>query len=101
MTSHDDDSTTDDFDLTVHDDDRPPDALETEYLGHYPSLDEFLLAAVDTLVLDEGQGLLGCLDLARVRACLESDGRYRLRERGGRVFRDTLRPAPPPPVGRG
>lgn len=88
MTSNDDD----DFDLTVHDDDRPGDALDTECLGLYPTLDEFLFAAVDTLVLPEGQWLLACLDLVRVQACLESDGRYRLRVDDGRVLRDRLRP---------
>jgi hypothetical protein len=36
--------------------------------------------------------LLGCLDLERVRGCLESGGRYRLRVADGRVFRDRLRP---------
>lgn len=102
MNSHDDDdSTADHFNLTVHDDDRPPDALRTEYLGHYATLDEFLRAAVDTLVLPEGQWLLGCLDLGRVRACIEAGGHHRLRVDAGRVFLDTLRPAPPPPDGRG
>jgi hypothetical protein len=88
MTSNDDDD--DDDDLTVHDDDRPTDALETECLGHYATLDTYLRAAVDTLVLPEGQWLLDCLDLVRVRDCLESGGLYRLRVRAGRVFRDRL-----------
>lgn len=82
----------DDFDLTVHDDDRPADAFDTECLGRYPTLDAYLRAAVDTLVLPEGQWLLGCLDLGRVRRCLESGGVYRLRLAGGRVLRDRLRP---------
>jgi hypothetical protein len=73
------------------DDDRPDDALETEYLGSYTSLDEFLRIAVDTLVRPEGEWLLDCLDLVRVRSALESGGHYRLRERDGLVFRDTLR----------
>jgi len=88
MTSTNDDD--DDFDLTVHDDDRPADALDTECLGHYATLDAYLRAAVDTLVLPEGQWLLDCLDLQRVRDCLESCGRYRLRVHGGRVFRDHM-----------
>jgi hypothetical protein len=86
MTSHDDD----DFDLTIHDDDRPADALDTEFLGRYATLDAYLRAAVDTLLLPEGQWLLDCLDLLRVRECLESGGRYRLRLADGRVFRDRL-----------
>lgn len=86
MTTNDDE----DFDLTIHDDDRPADALDTECLGVYATLDEYLRAAVDPLLLPEGLWLLDCLDFRRVRDCLESGGRYRLRLRGGRVFRDTL-----------
>jgi hypothetical protein len=82
----------DDFDLTVHDEDRPTDALDTECLGHYPTLDEYLRVAVDTLVLPEGEWLLDCLDLARVRGAFEAGGVYRLRVAGGRVLRDRLRP---------
>lgn len=48
-------------------------------------------------MLPEGQWLLDCLDLDRVRACFESGGRYRLRVDAGRVFLDTLRPAPRTP----
>ena len=84
----------DDFDLTVHDDDRPADAFDTECLGHYATLDAYLRAAVDTLVLPEGQWLLGCLDLGRVRDCLESCGRYRLRVHAGRLFRDHMQSGP-------
>jgi len=83
---------TDDDDLTVHDGDRPDDALDTECLGYYGGLDEYLLAAVETLLLPEGQWLLGCLDLDRIRDVLESGGLYRLRVAGGRVLRDHLRP---------
>lgn len=82
-------------DLTVHDDDRPDDALDTECIGHYPDLDAYLRTAVETLVLPEGQWLLNCLDLNRVRSNLESWGRYRLRVAGGRVLRDLLRSSPP------
>lgn len=80
-----------DDDLTVHDADRPEDALDTECLGHYTSLEEYLRTAVDPLLLPEGQWVLECLDLSRVRAVLESDDLYRLRVAGGRVFRDQLR----------
>ncbi len=89
MTSNDDD-----FDLTIHDDDRPADTLETECLGHYATLDAYLRATVDTLVLPEGEWLLDCLDLVQVRDCLESGGLYRLRLHSGRVFRDRLQCGP-------
>ncbi len=85
MTSNDDD-----FDFTVHDDDCPDDALDTEILGHYATVDDYLRAAVDTLVLPGGEWLLDCLDLGRLRDCLESYGLYRLRLHAGRVFRDRL-----------
>lgn len=81
-----------DDDLTVHDDDRPDDALDTECLGHYDDLNEYVRTAVDPLVLPEGRWLLDCLDLDRVRDVLESGGLYRLRVAGGRVLRDHLRP---------
>ncbi len=87
-------TSSDDFDLTIHDDDCPADALETECLGHYEALDGYLRATVDTLVLNDGAWLLDCLDWARVRECLESGGLYRLRAGGGRVFRDRLGPYP-------
>lgn len=89
-------TSSDDFDLTVHDDDRPADALDTECLGVYPSLAAFLRVAVDTLVLPEGAWLLDCLDLDRVQAVFEAGGIYRLRVAAGRVFRDTLRPLETP-----
>lgn len=85
----------DDFDLTVHDDDRPVDALDTECLGYYPTLDEYLRAAVDPLLLPEGLWLLGCLDLDRLRGAFEAGGIYRLRAANGRVLRDRMRPAAP------
>lgn len=81
----------DDFDLTVHADDCPADALETECLGHYDTLDDYLRTTVDPLFLPEGTWLLDCLVLDRVRGHLESSGVYRLRIGAGRVFRDRLR----------
>lgn len=78
-------------DLTVDDDDRPADALDTECLGHYADLDEYLKTAVAVLVLPEGEWLLDCLDLDRVREVLERDGLYRLRVARERVLRDQLR----------
>jgi hypothetical protein len=97
MTDHDDDDHDDDLedlDLTVHDEDCPADAATTEIVGIHPTVDDYLLAAVEPLIHAEGLWLLDCLDLERVQRALESGGRYRLREHGGRVFRDTLRRAP-------
>ena len=74
----------------MHDDERPDDALDTECLGHYSGLHEYLRTAVDALFLPEGRWLLDCLDLDRVRDVLEHGGLYRLRVAGGRVFRDHL-----------
>lgn len=83
-----------DFDLTVHDDDRPLDAADTEVVGLHATVEEYLLAVVEPPIYEEGQWLVSCLDLERLRRALESGGRYRLRAHGGRVFRDTLRRAP-------
>jgi hypothetical protein len=66
-------------------------AHDTECLGYYTTLDEYLLAAVDIMVMYEGQWLLDRLDLTRVRDSLESGGIYRPRVADGRVFRDRLR----------
>jgi hypothetical protein len=92
MTDHED--TDEDFDLTVHDDDRPADAEDTEIVGLYATVEEYLLAVVEPLIYEDGQWLVSCLDFERLRRALESGGRYRLRVHGGRVFRDTLRRPP-------
>lgn len=90
MTEHDDRDGDGDFDLVVHDADRPDDAVDTECLGYYDSVTDYLRVAVDTLVIPEGEWLLECLDYARVQEALEAGGLFRLRVAGGRVFRDRL-----------
>lgn len=92
MTPDDDDT----FDLDIHDEDRPADAIDTECLGTYPTLAAFVRTVLEPLVRDEGLWLLDCLDLDRVLHAMTGEGRYRLRLHRGRVVRDTLTPAPDP-----
>ncbi len=68
--------------------DRPPDPVDRECLGRYPSLEAFARDTVASLLRPEGRWLLDCLDLARVLRFLEGDDRLRLHD--GHVYLDRL-----------
>jgi hypothetical protein len=82
---------TDDFDSDALDGQCPADAVETEFMGRYPSLAAFVREALEVLVLPDGWWILDCLDLPAVIREMEGEGRFRLRVADGRVFRDRMR----------
>ena len=65
---------------------RPPDPVDRECLGAYPSLEAFARDAVTALLRPEGRWLLDCLDLPRVLQVLAGDDRLLLHD--GRVYLD-------------
>lgn len=64
-----------------------------EYLGTYPSLDDFFRAQLEHLVYAEGLWLLDCIDLDKVREKLEGTLYRYVWDEEGRVFRERV---PPP-----
>lgn len=66
---------------------------EAEFLGTYPTVEDYFLSQIEHLLRPEGMWLLECLHMPLVRARMEdagARGRYRYFSHDGNVYRELV-----------